>query len=169
MLIEAVDILRKRERSLLLFLLGSGRREASLRKMIRGRDLSSYITLARPSGDPAQALGGADIFVRPSADSAFNADVLQAMGRGLAVVTLPNTVCDFLHHGETAYLCEKPTGESLADALEHLLDDRTETQRIAATAMEYVRANHAVSTMAERTANAYRELALARATFPMKE
>ncbi|MGB2987565.1 MAG: glycosyltransferase family 4 protein [Phycisphaerae bacterium] len=168
-LIEAVDLVRKRDHTVLLFLLGQGRQESALRRMIRERKLSSCVTLAHPAGDPSQAMHSADIFVRPSADTAFTTDGLQAMGAGMAVVTFPNTVCDYLHHGETAVICEKPTAESLANTLEQLLTDRAGAQRIATTAIEYVRTHHAVSGMAERTANAYRKLALARATFSIKE
>ena len=168
-LLEAVHLLRKRGHAFLLFLLGRGRHEVSLRRIIQDRRLSAYVTLANPAGDPTQVMNSADIFVRPSADTSFVADVLQAMGAGMAVVTLASTVCDYLRDGETVLLCDRPSAESLADALERLITDRAEAQRLATTAMEYVRSNHPVSAMAEQTADAYRKLALARATFPIKE
>ena len=88
---------------------------------------------------------------------------------GLAVVTLPSSISDHLRHGETAVIYERPDAESLANALEQLLVDRAGARRIASAASEYVRTNHAVSAMAERTVDAYRKLALARTTFPIKE
>ena len=140
-----------------------------MRRMVRERKLSSCVTLACPAGDLAGAIRSADIFARPSADTAITADSLRAMGAGMAVVTLPSSVCDHLLGGETAVLCEKPSAEALANAIEQLITDRAGAQRIAATGMEYVRTHHPVSGMAERTANAYRTLALARATFPIAE
>jgi glycosyltransferase involved in cell wall biosynthesis len=168
-LIGAVDILRNRGCDLLLFLLGRGRQEPSLRSMVHDRRLSSCVTMARPAGDLARAMHGADIFVRPSVDTAFSDDGLLAMGAGMAVVTLPSSVCDYYRGNETAVVCDKPTAESLAGVIEGLLNDRAEARRIAAAGMEYVRAHHAVSSMAQHTADAYRKLALARATFPIRE
>ena len=168
-LIDAVRILRKRDHELMLFLLGQGPREPALRRLIRERKLSSFVTLAHPAGDLGDILGGADIFVRPSSDTAFYAEVLQAMGTGLAIVTFSSTVCDYVRPGETAVVCEKPGTESLAAAIGQLLADRGGARRMATTAAEFVRTYHAVSGMAERTADAYRQLALARATFPIEE
>jgi glycosyltransferase involved in cell wall biosynthesis len=91
------------------------------------------------------------------------------MGTGLAVVTAPTAVCDHFYADETAIVCDTPTAESFADAIERLLADRGLAQRIATAAMEHVRRHHAASGMAELTAATYRQLALARATFPITE
>ncbi len=90
------------------------------------------------------------------------------MGAGMAVVTCPSPVFDFFRHGETAVVCEKAKAQSLAAAIEQLLTDRAFAQRIATAGMKYVREHHAMSSMAEGTADAYRKLALARATFSLK-
>ena len=168
-LIKAVDLLRKRDHTFMLFLLGTGLQEPALRRMIRGRKLFPCVTLAHPAGGVAQAFHSADIFVRPSVDSAFNDDGLLAMAAGMAVVTSPNSICDHFRNGETAVVCEKPKAELLAGAIGQLLSDKAGARRLATTAVEYVRAHHPVSRMAERTAEGYRTLALARATFALKE
>jgi len=168
-LIQAADLLRKRDHELMVFLLGRGRQELALRRLARERKLSSCITFANPLGDPAQAMNSADIFVHPAENTFFTAGGLQAMGAGMAVVTFESTVCDFYRHGETAVVCEKPTAEALADAIETLVTAPQEARRIAAASAEYVRAHYAMSGMAERTAAAYRQLALNRATFSIKE
>lgn len=167
-LIEAVAILQKRDHAVMLFVLGQGSREHALRREIHERRLAACVTLAHPAGDLSQAMHSADIFVRPRTDTAFTENSLQALGAGMAVVTCPSPVFDFFRHGETVVVCEKPKAESLADAIEKLLADRAFAQRIATAGMEYVREHHAMSSMAERTADAYRKLALARATFSLK-
>ncbi len=168
-LIEAIDLLRKRGHAMMLFLLGRGHRESAVRRLIRERKLSSIVTLAHPHGDLTQALHNADIFVRPSADTTYTADSLQAMGAGMAVVSGLNTVCDNLRGGETAVICDKLTATSLADAIEGLLTDRAGAQRIAKSGMEYVRTHHSVSGEAQRMADVYRRLALARTTLSITE
>ncbi len=168
-LIEAAAILRGRGHALLVFLLGQGKQESALRRLARLRGLLACVTFAQPLGDVADAMQSADIFVRPHPDTTFDVDTLQALGVGMAAVTLTNTICDYIRDQETAIVCEKPSADSLADAIEKLLNDREGARRIAAAGMEYVRAHHAMSGMAERAAAAYRRLALARATFPIKE
>jgi glycosyltransferase involved in cell wall biosynthesis len=168
-LIEAAALLRKKGREFMLFLLGTGMLEPALRRLIRERGLSSCITLARPSGDLTGALHSGDIFVEPSARPGFSDDILQAMSAGLVIVTAPSAFGDCCSDDETAVVLKKNKADVLADALRALLDDPPRAQRIAAAGVEHIRAHHAVNTMAEQTAEAYRTLALARATFSLKE
>jgi glycosyltransferase involved in cell wall biosynthesis len=167
-LIGAVDLLAGRGHELQLFLVADGPFEAVLRRQVRARRLSACVTFARGMEDPMPALAGADLFIRPAPESEFRADLLQAMAAGVAVVTMPNAACDHFRPGETAMVCAQTTPESLADVIEALLHDRAEAARIASGGMEHVRLHHGVSAMAERTAAAYRKLALARTTFAMR-
>ncbi len=168
-LIDAIGILRRRDHSLMLFLLGEGRQESALRRDIHERKLSSCVTLAHPAGDLSRAMQSADIFVRPSSDSAVAEQCLQAMGAGMAVVTCQSAVCDYFRDGETAVLCTQPKAAYLAGAIERLLTDRGATRRLAAAGMEYIRTHHAMSRMGEDVARIYRKLVLARATFPLQQ
>ncbi len=169
LLIRTMHELRERGRPGLLFLLGEGPAESRLRRMVRDKKLSSVVTFAHPLGDSALAMRCADILARPCADDAFNVDTLQAMGSGMLVVAVANASCDHLHDQQTAVVCEKPTTKALTDALEQLLADPAAARRIAARGLAYVKTNHSMSAMGEATAQIYRSLALARATFPIKE
>ncbi len=167
-LIGAMEVLMGRGHELQLFLIADGPLEPALRRLVRLRGLSGCITFAQGLPDLTAALSGADLFVRPSQDTEFSADTLQAMAAGLAVIALPNAACDHFVPGETAMVFSQATAEALADVIEALLRDRGEAERIAAGGMEHVRRHHGVSAMAERTAAAYRKLALARTTFAMR-
>lgn len=168
-LIAAVSLLGQRGHKLQVFLLGEGRHESVLRRLVRTRNLSSSVTFAPPLSDLTAAMQSADIFVRPSADSEFTADGLLAMGAGLVVVTDPSLLCDHIRPGETAMVCAQPTAESLATTIEGVLNHHQEAIGLASAAMDYVREHHAVSMMAERTAAAYRQLALTSTTFAIRE
>lgn len=168
-LIEATDLLRKRDRTFMVFLLGRGPTESAIRRMIRERKLAGWVTIARPGGDLSDAMHAADLFVRPSADTILSVASVEAMGAGLACVSVPAGVGDHFRDGETALVSPDLSAKSLADAIERLLMDRDLAQRLAVGGMEYVRAHHAVSTMAQLTADAYRRLALSRATFSIQE
>ncbi|UCE61073.1 MAG: glycosyltransferase family 4 protein [Phycisphaerales bacterium] len=168
-LIEAIAILGNKGHEVLGFFLGQGKMESALRRLVRQRNLSAVITFAKPLGDIAFAMQSADIFVRPAAKSCFDIHALQAMGMGMAVVTPPDTICDYLREGETAAFCAQPNAVSLAGAIELLLLNRSAAKEIAAAGREYVRTHHAMSVMADRAAAVYRRLALARATFAIRE
>jgi glycosyltransferase involved in cell wall biosynthesis len=168
-LIEAVALLRKNGLDLLLFLLGRGSQDAVLRRMVRRRGLSSVVTFATPLGDLTRALESADVFVHPSTGHAFTVGALQAMAAGVVVVTCENSACDHYRDGETAVLCAEAKPEVIAAAIEKVVMDRAFARRIAEGGLEYVRAHHSVSGMAERTAAVYRRLALARATISIAE
>jgi glycosyltransferase involved in cell wall biosynthesis len=168
-LIAAVNLLGQRGHILQVFLLAGGRQESTLRRLVRMRNLSSSVTFAPPLSDLAAAMQSADIFVRPSADTGFTADGLLAMGAGLVVVTDPSTLCDHVRAGETAMVCAHPTAESLAATIDGVLHHREKATAVASAAMEYVREHHAMSTMADRTAAAYRRLALTLTTFAIRE
>ena len=169
LLIDAMALLARQNHKLLLFLLGEGRQESALRRRVHEQGLSESITFAHPGGDVSQAMQGADIFVRPSGDTAFSEDTLQAMGAGLAVVSYEGPVCDHYHDDETALICGKSDAHTLAAAIERLVVDRTFARSLAAGGNAYVREHHAMSAMASTTTNVYRSLALARTTFPISE
>lgn len=167
-LIGALRMLHERNQPALLFLLGSGSYEPMLRRFVFEQGLAPWVTFAHPLGDIAPAMRSADIFVDAAPSSAFTADSLQAMAAGMAVVACKNSVCDHFRDEETVLICPEPTAEVLAHTIERLLLDRALARRIGAGAQEYLRAHHSTSGMAERIAACYRQLALARATFPIE-
>ncbi len=169
LLIETVDLLRKRDVNVMVFLLGKGSWEHTLRRRIRRQGLSPSFTIASPMGDLSQAMESADLFVRPSVDSAFFVSGLMAMAAGAAIVTFENTACDHYRDGETAIICPEPTAASLADTIERLIQEPAYTRSIAAGGQQHVKTNHAMSAMAERTAAVYRRLALKHATISIRE
>lgn len=166
-LIEAARLLRDRDLNIMLFLMGSGRQEAKLRQQVRTSKLSATVTFANPLGDRAQALASADIFADVAPANAFYVGGLHAMGAGVAVVTGGNEFCDHYRPEETALVCDTSKATALAASIERLVRDRAFARRLAGGGLEYVRNHHSWSGMAERTAQAYRELALRRATFTM--
>lgn len=163
--IDALALLRRRGISPLAFLLGEGPYESALRKMVRERGLLPTVTFANPAGDTSSVMRNTDILVRPSVDMAFVADVLEAMATGALVICFGSEVVDFLRGGETAIVARNRTADSLADALARALTDKDEARRIATAGLEYVRANHGISVMAEKTAAVYRQLILQTSTF----
>lgn len=168
MVIEAAHLIHKRGRRAMFFLLGHGPFESALRKQARELNVLSSVTFAHP-GDPFHVMGSADIFIHPASRDSLYVDALHAMGAGLAVVSVPDAAADFLHAGQTAFVCQKASVTDLAEAIDELLKDRALAQRLAAHAQSFVRTEHSMSGMADRTAAVYRRLLLARTTFALRE
>jgi len=166
-LIEAIKLLRDRGARVLAFVLGTGKYEDDLRRLVRTNNLSSQVIFANIRTKAGEGLPGADILVVPSAKQAIVSTTLQAMGAGLAVVTLPSPVSDFIRDGQTARVCSKPTAKALADAIEGLLRDRDQARTLASTAMEYIKTHHTLTEMAQHTAEVYRLLPLRNKTYSM--
>ncbi len=168
-LIEAAEILRRGGRRAMFFLLGQGSHESALRRLARDHEVSATVTFAQPGSDALSVMTSADLYLRPADRGAFHADGLQAMGAGLAVVTVPDSTGDHFRSGETAMVCEGSSAKSLAAGIEELLQDRALAQRLASSGLDYVRSHHSMSAMAERAAALYRQLALIRSTFTIGE
>lgn len=166
-LIVALALVRKQIPAPPTFLLGRGSAESSLRRMVRERELASAVVFAQPLGDSDAAMESADIFIRPVEDDSVRSDVLQAMGAGSLVVTLPSENVDYLRHEQTALICRQPTAQALAEGIVQAIRDPRAARAIAKGGMEHVRVHHGVSAMAETAAGAYRDLVLTSATFAL--
>lgn len=164
-LVAALDLARKQIAPPATFLLGQGRGETGLRRLVREKKLSSAITFAQPLGNPIGVIQSADLFIRPRADTAVSGDVLHAMGAGSLVITFDSPLLDYIQADRTAVVCKAHTAQALADAIVSAIRNPEQSRAIALSGLEYVRANHGVSAMAEQTATAYRELALTGTTF----
>jgi glycosyltransferase involved in cell wall biosynthesis len=97
-------------------------------------------------------LAGADVFCYPSIQEGFGLPVLEAMAQGTAVVTSIGTATSEVA-GDAGVLIDPHDVDAIAHALERLLDDPAERERIGAQGQ----ARAATFTWA-RTANAYVEL-----------
>jgi len=166
-ILAAVEIIRDRGHQLLVFFPGTGSAETALRKAVHAKKLASIITFANPAAEPIELLRGADILVVAPGDNAVSARPLQAMANGTAVVCFPGGAADYFHDGRTAVVCEDRTARALANGLESLLLDHARARDLAASALEYVKQYHPMSTMAKQTVGVFRRLLLRRRTIPM--
>lgn len=169
LLIGAIQLLHDRGLNPMLFLLGTGREDPAMRRMVRQSGLSHAVTFATATGEMTQVLEHTDIFVDPDPSPVLTEGGLLAMAHGIAVVAMPNAVCDYYRDRETALVCPEAKVTQLAGVLEGLIMDHAEARRIAEGGLAYVREHHSMSVMAERTAALYRRLVLAQTTFSIGE
>ena len=104
-------------------------------------------------------LRSSDIFVLPSHFEAMPIAVLEAMARGVAVITTPvGALPEFLTDGETALLVAPGSPEQLADAIAHLLDAPEERARLGATGQQVFATGFDIQVTATRVLALYRSV-----------
>lgn len=160
-LLEALRLLHDRGHEFMAFLTGSGPMEPALRKTVQAVGLASVVTFAEPLGDTKQIMTGSDIFVRPAIERFLSMRALQALGAGMALVTVQGGADDDAHvHEVTGLVCPDQRSVSLASAIERLLGDQDFACTLATQAVQYVKKNHSVSATCEALMHTYYELSL---------
>lgn len=166
-LIEAMARLSAASQPLMLFILGTGPAEGSLRQRANALGLNEQITFAGNVREWPTILAGADIFVLPARQQILRIHPIAAMAAGLVVLSVRGGAHDCLIDSQTARLYEPPGAEMLAAVLAELLGNPDQSRRLAASAQEYIRQHHRVSAMVSETVQIYRQLTLNQKTIPM--
>jgi len=138
-----------------LVIMGTGRAERQLRKLLAALDLSQTVTMVPPLRPWRSVLAAGDIFIQPRPNDAFNPLLLEAMSVGLAVAACKGGVDDLIIEGETATVFDPSDELSIRGRLQQLFDRAEFARKLARGAQSYVRANHSVSNMISATVQAY--------------
>lgn len=141
--------------NLLVFLVGKGPAEASLRQLARILNIHLSVTFTGRLRNWRSALAGADMFCLPRAVPEAREEPLQALADGLAVVAAEGCPYDALRDGQTALLFPENAVTELANRICRFLDDRQFARGIAATAQSYMREHHTVDGMVAGFARFY--------------
>jgi glycosyltransferase involved in cell wall biosynthesis len=158
-LLHAVKHLAVDRHEFVVAIIGSGRAESQVRKMVREIGLSQIVNIV-PDFNPLRALfSEADIFIQPRPVNAFSVPLLEAMSVGMVVAGCRGGVDDLLIDDKTAVLFNPQDHLSIYATLQRLLDDRTGAQQLAMSAQSYLRQHHRVSKMMAGLINAYRTAA----------
>ena len=107
--------------------------------------------------EPLLLHGDLYIHVVPSSRVQYRA--LEAMGRGLAVVTCANHSADHLIDGQTCQIVGPQTPEAWCDALVALLEDRGRAVAIARRGQQHIRERHSMARTLEQFGSICRQAA----------
>ncbi len=138
-------------------LMGSGRAERQIRRLLAALGLLQTVTIVPRLRPWRSVVCAGDIFIQPSASSAFNPLLLEAMSVGVAVAGCKGGVDDLIIEGQTAVTFDPDDELSIYNSLKRLLGRRELARKIARGAQEYLRQNHTVSNMITSTLRTYRE------------
>lgn len=139
------------------FVIGEGRAESQIRKMVSTFGLLETVTVVPPIKPWRNVLACADIFVQPVPRRAFSPFLLEAMSVGMAVAACRGGVDDLIIEDETAVLFDPKDELSLMRALQRLLGKRDFARSLAEKAQEHVRRNHSVGRMISRIMETYQQ------------
>jgi glycosyltransferase involved in cell wall biosynthesis len=154
-LLKAAKALTADGREFMIVLMGEGRAEHRLRKVLAEYGLSEWVTIVPPLNPWRSVLAAGDIFIQPQPTGAFNALTLEAMGLGRAVVACKGGVDDLIVHNETALVFESGDVVGARRALAQLLDDHGYAQRLGKAAQAHIRSHCSVSKMVTAIIDTY--------------
>ncbi|MCG3138772.1 MAG: D-inositol-3-phosphate glycosyltransferase [Phycisphaerae bacterium] len=163
-LIRAVRLLQDEGLEVMLFLAARGPHEKFLRQLTEKLQLHRQITFTEPATDWNLLMKGADVFLVPGVVDRVDVRLLHALASGVCAITGPVPNSDFMIHQQTGWICDPPSPESYAAAIQRLISEPHLAQAMSARALEYCRQQHSLSRMAERTAAVYQQIIAQRLT-----
>jgi glycosyltransferase involved in cell wall biosynthesis len=137
--------------------MGQGRAERALRKLLADYGLSEIVTLVPPLDPWRSVLAAGDVLVQPRPNEAFSAILLEALGLGTAVVACAGGVDDLIVPNQTALVFERQDEQGLHDHLARLLSDHPFARRLAGMAQSYIGGRFSVGAMVAETLETYTE------------
>lgn len=159
-LLDALEILAAEGRAPRVAIVGNGELSSIVDRRLRSGPLGETTILRPFRGSAAPYLAALDAFVLPSYWEGMPIAVLEAMAMGLPVVAsavggTPEAVID----GETGYLVPPRDARALADRLATIAADTEARERMGAAGRDVVHQHFQLTTMVDKTAALYREVA----------
>lgn len=149
--IDALKIMRNRGVEFKAVLGGSGEEEGSLRSRAEAAGLNGILTFLGWVKDRKEFYTSIDIFCLPSLHEPFGIVLLEAFTYGAPVVsTNSEGPRDIITPNYDALIVEKGNAKQLADALEVLLKDQAESDKLAANAFAKARTKYAQEVVCRR-------------------
>lgn len=140
LLIEAFGRCAAKHSDWSLVILGEGPERASLQTFTANLGIASRVSLAGQFQEPATILKGAGLFVLSSRYEGFPNALLEAMACKLAVISTdcPSGPRDIIRDGVDGVLVPSNDVEALAIAMDRLMVDLPERQRLGTRAAEII-------------------------------
>lgn len=136
-----------------------GENRRIIENLIRDLGLKDRVQLTGWIDDVATLLGTLDLFVSPARSEPFGLSIVEAMAAGVPVIaTASEGAREIIDAGESGRLVPIGEVEALAKAIEELLDDAHERDRLARHALVEARTKFSLQQMVDSTEQLYREV-----------
>ena len=158
-LLRACRRLVERGHEFLLFAYDKGSAEYPIWRMAEEMQILEQLSFVPFQQEAEPLLLHGDLYIHVLPTSRIQYRCLEAMGRGLAVVTCPNHSADHLVDGQTCRVVGPQTPEAWCGALEEMLRDRPKAVAQARRGQQYVRENHSMARTLEQFGSICRQAA----------
>ena len=159
LLLEAFEIVRKKEPNARLLLAGDGPLRAPLEQKARETGLGDAVIFAGFVGDVRPVYAASDAFVFPALVEGAGSAMLAAMAAGVPVVALASGgVPEIVEDDRNGLLVREAKPEPLAEGMLRLLNDPEMAQRLAKAGRSLVTARFSADRMVEDTLAVFERL-----------
>lgn len=142
-LIKAFKIIHARTPGAKLIIVGEGKRQDELEKLIHDLGLGHSALLLGSRNDVPEIMKAMDIYCLCSFSEGLPLSLLEAMSAGLPVVgTDVRGIHDVVEHGKTGLLVPSDDPERLSEALLRMISDRELARDLSLKGREYVINEH---------------------------
>jgi len=134
---------------------GEGKAEMQLRKLLAALGLSQIVTIVGRLKPWRSVFAAGDIFIQPQPTYSFNPLLVEAMSVGIAVAACKGGVDDLIIENQIAAVFDPDSELSIKNTLQTLFDRHDFARKIAQNAQSYLRENHTASKMISATLQSY--------------
>lgn len=134
----------------LLFAYNAGAEDSAIWQLAQELKLLDRVSFVPFQQDAEPLLLHGDLYIHILPSTRVQYRTLEAMGRGLAIVTCPNHGADYLVDGQTCRIVGPQTPEAWRDVLLELLRDRSRAIAIARRAQQFVAERHGMARTLEQ-------------------
>jgi len=157
--LASVTALRHRRKDARVVIAGDGRQRGIVERFLRSGDASTWAVWLGQSPDVAGVLAAADVFVQSSRWEGLPLTVLEAMAAGLPVVaTAAGGTKEAIEHGVSGLLVEPGDRAGLTAAIERLMNDPPERERLGRAARRRVNERFSIDANVSAHARLYMQL-----------
>jgi len=158
-LIEAMRKVVSRVPEAKLLIVGEGKTEGALRKMVERLNLTEYVRFFSVVNETSEMLSVFDIFAMPSRQEGLGLSIMEAQAAGLPVIaTRVGGIPGLIEDGKTGALVDPENSDDLAEAIIRLLEDRVRLKEIGTAGRAFIAANHSSDKMIDKIEALYQGL-----------
>ncbi len=154
-LLNAVRHLAVDGHEFIMAIMGKGRAERKLYRMIKDLGLGQLVTVVPEMNPLRDIMSGADIFIQPKPVLKDRSNLLEAMSVGMAIACSEKDDPELLKDSMTAVTFDPEDELSIYNALQRLLTDKDFARSIAASAQQHLRDRNKVSEMIDGLIKVY--------------
>jgi len=158
-LIDALEIVHRREKDFITILIGEGKIRKKLERYVIQKKLESKILFLGSQTDISNILAISDMFVLASLWEGLPVSIMEAMASGLPVVaTDVGGVSEIVVNNETGLLMPPQDSEAIAKAILAILFDPCRAKNMGKMGRERIKGNFTVEKMVKETEDLYEEI-----------